>query len=167
MSIVYHAMTIVNSAMPIHSLGMKEFGKLVQHARDAKGMKSYELADAIGKQRSYMSRLEGGDIKETPPPETVRAICRVLGISMRSLVEALGYLDPEEMEPGIAYEVPAGSVRADLLDALQDAPDEVVRLLTRTAEGSMEILAIARSGHRRASDSRTNSGIDASTNRTA
>lgn len=130
MDIVMHATRIVNSATAIDSWGMNDLGKLVREARERQNMRSYELADAIGKQRSFVSRLESGELKETPSPEDLRAIGRTLGIPMRSLLVSLGYLDPDEPEPGVAYVIREDDPRAAMLATLEGVAPALVASCT-------------------------------------
>ena len=145
MSMVIDATAIVNSAIRIDSWGMKEFGKLVREAREQLGMRSYELADAIGKQRSYVSRLEAGELKETPPPDDLRRIRRTLNVSMRSLLVSLGYVDADEPEPGIAYMIREDDPRADLLALTEGLSSQDVEAIT----GAMSFFVMAVRGHDR------------------
>jgi transcriptional regulator with XRE-family HTH domain len=70
---------------------MDELAALVKKARLGKGMRGIDLAAAIGKDPSYVTKLERTTLKEIPPPETVRALAEALGLSEARLVRAIGY----------------------------------------------------------------------------
>src|SRR5688572_16058801 len=68
------------------------FGALIRARREDLGIRSYELAQRIGRQPSLISRLETGAYKDTPPPDILAALERELGVSQREMLTALGYL---------------------------------------------------------------------------
>lgn len=74
------------------------YGELVKRARDARGITSTGLSIAIGRNPSYISRLEVGIAKETPPPDVMLGLERELGLSVAEQLEALGYPVREERE---------------------------------------------------------------------
>jgi transcriptional regulator with XRE-family HTH domain len=113
--------------------GMQEYGALIKSAREAKGMTIDDLSRALGRPTSFVWRIEQGKNANPPDPETTRQIWRLLSLPLRTQLIQLGYLDKEEVEPGIAYAVPEGSARAELLDALADATDEDVQTITAIA----------------------------------
>lgn len=79
--------------------GMQTLGELVRAARQAKGWNQRQLSDALGRDTSYVSRLETDQAKETPTPESLDVLRRVLGLSNTRMLEALGYLKgPSEPE---------------------------------------------------------------------
>lgn len=118
--------------------GMQEFGALIKRARESQGMTLEEAGRRIGRPHTYLGRIENGRNSNPPDPEMFRAIWRLFGLSPRSLLVALGYLDEDDPEPGVAFIVNEGTRRADLLAMLRDASDtdidavlaivEVVRL---------------------------------------
>lgn len=69
----------------------ERFGKLIRQRRDRAGIKTLDLAYRIGRQQSYVSKLEAGDAKTTPPPDVLDALSRELGVSTAEMLEALGY----------------------------------------------------------------------------
>lgn len=68
------------------------FGELVRSTRERKRLKSYELASLMGKQPSFLSRIETGAMKETPAPDVLRALHEHLGLGELEMLRALGYL---------------------------------------------------------------------------
>ena len=54
-------------------------------------MRAYDLASRLGKQPSYVTRLETGVTKTLPPPEELDAIARELHLSVSEMLEAAGY----------------------------------------------------------------------------
>src|SRR5690349_3549288 len=116
-----HMSTIAHRQLHSHHFGMsgmQEFGALVKSAREAKGLTLEEAGRRLGRPHTYLGRFENGKNSNPPDPESFRAICHLLGLSMRTLVEALGYLDPVELEPGVVYEIREGDARLPLLRAL-------------------------------------------------
>jgi transcriptional regulator with XRE-family HTH domain len=101
--------------------GMGEYGALVKSAREQRGMTQDEVARQMGRPHTFLVRIEGGRNSNPPDPETMRAIWRTLGLSMRSQLIALGYLDPEEHEPGVAYVIREDDPRATLLSIFAKA----------------------------------------------
>lgn len=67
------------------------FASLIRRMRERHGLKSFQLAAKIGKQPSYVSRLENGTAKETPPPDVLEALSRELGVSVAEMLESIGY----------------------------------------------------------------------------
>ena len=155
--------TIAQQTSNIHDwrmAGMSEYGALVKSAREQAGLTQDEAARKLGRPHTFLVRIENGKNANPPDPETMRAIWRVLGVSMRTQLEALGYLDPEEAEPGIAYAIPEGSVRAELLDLLVGASDDDVRTI-------VELTGIVPMGHRPGRTARRESAEHSPTTRSA
>lgn len=118
--------TIAQQTMNIQAMGMAgmaEFGALIKRAREEKGMTLEEAGRHLGRPHTYLGRIENGRNSNPPDPESFRAIWRLFDLSPRSLLIALGYLDADEAEPGIAYTVAEGTTRANLLALLRDASD--------------------------------------------
>ena len=86
--------------------GMQEYSALIKSAREAKGMTIDDQSRALGRPTSFVWRIEQGKNANPPDPETVRALGEVLEITRTAQLLALGYIDPQEVEPGIAYAVP-------------------------------------------------------------
>lgn len=107
--------------------------QVIKDVRRQNGWTQAQLAQKLGKDPSWVSRWEKGIPKEMPPPEDFRAICLISGVPMRTLIERIGYLDPEETEPGIAYAIQGGTVRATLLDVLDGASDADVQTIVAIA----------------------------------
>lgn len=70
---------------------MEALAIAVKRARLAKGMRGIDLAQAIGKDPSYVTKLEHGTLKEIPDPATLAALSDALGIAEPSLLELIGY----------------------------------------------------------------------------
>lgn len=71
--------------------GMNKMGLLIRSARERKGWNQKQLADKIGKDSSYVSRLETGRTKETPPAEDLGSLSDVLGVTVLDMLTAAGY----------------------------------------------------------------------------
>jgi len=71
----------------------REFGKRVRLLREAKRWTQEELAADSGLSRSYVSRLELGDIA-LPRNDKLTRLARALGTSNEDLLEAAGYMTP-------------------------------------------------------------------------
>lgn len=105
-------------------------GNLIRARREARDIKSFELAAYIGRQPSLISRLETGAYKETPPPEILAALSTVLGLSQAEMLEACGY-DLRGSPPTVPVTDPE---RADLLQKLERvALDDESRVAALTA----------------------------------
>ena len=70
-------------------------GRYVHQRRTALGLRSEDVAAAIGRNQSWVSRLETGDSKVFPDPEDLHALAVVLQVTPRELLEADGYLSAE------------------------------------------------------------------------
>lgn len=91
-------------------MGMRELGKVIEGARLRLGLQAYEVSNAVRMSPSWYSRLEAGKVANTPPPETLHALARVLRVPSAELLAALGYrledapvttmdlMDPERAE---------------------------------------------------------------------
>jgi len=116
-----------------HTQGMSDlqrFGQLIRETRQRRGLKSEELAQRIGVSKSVMSYIETARTKSMPEPELLTRLALALGLSKRTMLEALGYLDPaDDNEHTIA--VDAHDPRAALLALLHDQPDETVTMAIR------------------------------------
>lgn len=70
---------------------MNRLGGLIRSKRERAGLRAYDVAARIGKQPSYITRLETGATKTLPPPEELAGIGDALGLSMAEMIEAAGY----------------------------------------------------------------------------
>lgn len=87
---------------------MDTIGPLVRQARERKGIRAADLAYQIGKDPSYLSKLERDLLKEIPEPSVILALSRALDIPERQLLRALGYLSSE---PVVRPTYPSDEVR--------------------------------------------------------
>ena len=71
--------------------GMEQLARAVRQARLAKGMRGIDLAQRIGKDPSYVTKLEHGTLKEVPDPATLRALADAIGLGEPILLELIGY----------------------------------------------------------------------------
>jgi transcriptional regulator with XRE-family HTH domain len=110
---------------------MNELSEVITQLRKRTGWTQARLGQEVGKDASWVSRWESGIPKEMPPPDVVRRVCLLSGVSMRTLLERMGYLDPEGMESGT---IPNDTPRAALLDVVKNATDDELEVVTRHAE---------------------------------
>jgi transcriptional regulator with XRE-family HTH domain len=94
-----------------------EFGELVRRRKDERGLKSYELAKAMQRAPSLVSRLENGDFKETPAADVLADLERVLGIKQHELLRTLGY----DVGPPDSTESPGNPQIERLVELLRQA----------------------------------------------
>jgi transcriptional regulator with XRE-family HTH domain len=64
----------------------------IRELRQGHGLTQQDLSQASGLSRSYISRLEMGDIA-LPSRERLRALAQALGTSLDDLLQAAGFLD--------------------------------------------------------------------------
>lgn len=97
---------------------MNDLGSLVAHRLALLGMKDFELAHALGKKPSFVSRLRHGEVKTLPPPEELQIMAETLRVPMVELVVAAGY-PVAEVETGTS-EVDELTEHARLVDWERD-----------------------------------------------
>lgn len=73
---------------------MTEFAKLIQKARESKGLTQQELAELMGVSRGYIGQLETGLIKR-PRPKFIALIEKHLGLGREEILRAQGQLGPD------------------------------------------------------------------------
>lgn len=145
-----HNATLATHQFPAHDARMNEqesnnpYGDRIRAARLRKGWDQDALADAVNRDTSWVSREEGGR-RNLPDVNLYRALCDALDIPLRDLLEAKGYLDPVELEPGVLYEIREGDPRALLLDQVKDWPPEDVEGLAVGLNGIFKLLSGRRS----------------------
>jgi transcriptional regulator with XRE-family HTH domain len=74
---------------------METLGEMIRTRREARGVRAADLAYQIGKDPSYLSKLERNLMKEVPDPAVVSAISAALGIPVVALLRAIGYAIPD------------------------------------------------------------------------
>ena len=109
---------------------MTEYGALIKSAREQQGMTQDDLGRRMGRPHTFVVRMENARNANPPEPETMRQIWRILGISLRSQLVAIGYLDPDEPEPGVAYVIREDDPRAALLAAVEGMADHHLAAIT-------------------------------------
>lgn len=73
------------------------FGQYVRQRRARIGLLQKDVADAIDRPTSYVSRLENDQFKDLPSPEEMRRLAEVLECTEADLLRAAGYI-PESNE---------------------------------------------------------------------
>lgn len=114
----------------------RSFADLIRRTREARGMKSYRLAELIGKRPSLISRIENGDYKDTPPPDVIAGLAMALDIPQGEILESLGYRIAEDSPP---YDPDAAQI-ARAIAKLTERERRIVLNLMETA--SRDIVAI-------------------------
>lgn len=109
---------------------MIPFGDAVRAVRKSLGIRQEDLADKIGMQRSYLSKVEGGKVRN-PTVETRRQIADGLGLTLDELMEQAQQALAAEMGQSIGeYELTMA-----FLAALGMSPDDprapIIELLRR------------------------------------
>lgn len=72
-------------------------GRLIQERRERVGWSQEDLARAVHVQRTAISNIERGETK-VPTVELVNAIAQVLPVTVREMVQAIGYRFEEDAE---------------------------------------------------------------------
>lgn len=73
-------------------------GRYVSERRAARNLRAEDVGARVGKSQSWVSRLETGMQKTFPEPEEIAALADVLQVSPRELLEAAGYLSPDDRD---------------------------------------------------------------------
>lgn len=68
------------------------FGEFIRNRRARLGLMQADVARAIGRPDSYVSRLENDRFKELPSPDEMLLLAEVLKCSEADLLRAAGYL---------------------------------------------------------------------------
>lgn len=126
----------MSSTMSMEYRGVVEtLGPLVRATREHKGIRAADLAYRIGKDPSFLSKLERDLLKEIPEPAVLHALADALGIPEPRLLEALGYRVREE--PVAPPRV--GPDRAALIDAIErELTESDARVLMVTANALVD-----------------------------
>jgi len=74
----------------------KQIGNLIRNLRISKGMSQYDLAEVLGVNNSYLSRIENGERR--PSTKIMRKMADVLDFPYDQLVVASGLLSPDFRE---------------------------------------------------------------------
>jgi transcriptional regulator with XRE-family HTH domain len=72
-----------------------QFGKRVKELRLQKGLTLRELADKVGLNFTYLSKIENGKVGYTPSAEKIRAIAEVLKADHIELLKLANKVPPE------------------------------------------------------------------------
>lgn len=117
---------------------MERFAALVREAMATKGLTQAAVAVQLGWSQSIVSDLLRGK-RSAITPDVLAALEAVLPLDRRRALIALGYLDEEEPEPGVAYVVREDDPRAALLATVDGLADADVAAIT----GAVTIFATA------------------------
>ena len=113
----------------LHSIQM--FGSYIRNLREERGLSLRKLADAIGVEPSYISKVERDLV--TPPAEaTIKRIAEVLGHDADILL-AVGGKISSDLRDAI---IKRPELFSRLIRVVNDAPDDlVVRILGEVQDG--------------------------------
>lgn len=75
---------------------MQTLGPLIRTTRERRGIRAVDLAYRVGKDPSWLSKIERDLLKEVPEPEQMAALSAELGIPVVALLRARGYDIPAE-----------------------------------------------------------------------
>lgn len=95
------------------------FAALIREGRRRLGLTQDALVERSGVSRSTILRWESGDASR-PDSEQVRAVCQALGIDPRRAAVALGYLEPEDLNPPNEPREPLAPDLEEVVEMLQD-----------------------------------------------
>ena len=105
---------------------MNNLHTLVKQARERRGFRTQgELAVRIGRDTSYVSRLENGALKEIPQPELLRDLADALGYTVVDLLRAAGY-DVDAPDTSEVITIRRDDPRARVAEIMDALPDEAV-----------------------------------------
>lgn len=106
---------------------MNNLHQLVSEARERRGYRTQgDLAAVIGRDVSYVSRLERGLLKEIPQPEMMDALARALGVTVAELLDAAGYDVLPRDEPSDVITIRRDDPRARVAEIMDAMPDDQV-----------------------------------------
>jgi transcriptional regulator with XRE-family HTH domain len=77
--------------------GAPKLGETIRRLRKENGLTQAQLAEAIGVDESYISKIETGRLPYTPSEETLRLLAQVLKADQLELL-ALAQKTPEELQ---------------------------------------------------------------------
>ena len=73
-----------------------KLGDIIYKQREAKGISTPKLAEAVGLHHSAMARIQLGEIRQ-PRPGALARIARALDLDPNELLVTAGYVDPREL----------------------------------------------------------------------
>lgn len=79
-----------------------KLGRVIRDAREAKGLSTRKLAEAIGTTHSYIHKVEAGWF-QTISPENIQALARELDLDPQDLFALAGYRVPEGLPTLVPY----------------------------------------------------------------
>lgn len=79
-----------------------KLGGTIREAREAKGLSTHKLAEAIGTTHSYIHKLEAGWF-QTISPENIQALSKALDLDPQDLFALAGYRVPEGLPTLVPY----------------------------------------------------------------
>ena len=82
----------------LHLVNDMTFGKRLRQIRKERGLTLRQLADEVGVDFTYLSKIENERVSYTPAVETIRELARILKVDSLALLSLANKL-PKELEP--------------------------------------------------------------------
>ena len=140
--------SIASELLQCHNVGMdgaRRLGDLIKDSRMRQGMDQRELASLIGRDNSFISRLETGRISNTPDARTIHDLHKALRLSKTEMLRALGYLDEEAEIGDIQQHDDLASIPVPVLSLLrqiEDWPEWQIQYMIDATRNMMSIRSV-------------------------
>jgi transcriptional regulator with XRE-family HTH domain len=85
----------IRSRATDEGLSVVEFGTRLRELRQGKGLTLRQLAEAVGVDFTYLSKIENGKAGYLPGAETIRSLAEVLGADALELLQLADKVPPE------------------------------------------------------------------------
>jgi len=120
---------------------MQSIGQLIRERRLALGMTQEQLEQRTGVSQTYISQIERGHTQR-PEPATLRALSSVLGVPLRDLEIAAGWIVVETViRDGVGIEV-TGCLPARASSVPEEDDPMLVRVLPEMLAGAIDPFAL-------------------------
>lgn len=116
--------------------GIREFGDLIKNARVQQGLTGTELAMRMDRNHSQIVRWENGVPSNPPDTDIFWDFSEALNLDPKRMLEALGYLKPEQ--DVVAENEAVSAVRA-ILEG-REFTDKQIRQLATMVRGMVEMM---------------------------
>lgn len=111
-------------------------GAFVRRTREDKGWTLDYMGRLIGRPQTWVSNLEVGRKKNLPEPEELRALARVLDVSVDDMLTAAGYLKASDRQRDVANPFERTDPRWRVVEALKqlDLGNDRHRFIVESAQ---------------------------------
>jgi len=112
------------------------FGERIRELRKARALTQRTLAEKLGVDFTYLSKIENGRLDQPPSEKLIRRMAEVLGAPPEELLDLSGQFDPKALQDVVA-DIPEAGV---LLRRLQyrQLPRERIKQILRELQESYE-----------------------------